>query len=283
MGNLNLISIGQLCDHGFTATFTSKEVSLTGPNITLTGTHKIDNGLYYIDLQKLKPAPTTHLPQHYLCSNNVHTLSTKLDIIQYLHRAAFSPIVSSWTTAITAVFYTTWPVLKSALVRTHLPKSIATAKGHLRQDRQNVRSTRNTYPATTISNPPVMTTPPLPLQEDKVRTQMAYLQTIELTGKVSTDQIGRFPVTSSQRSRYLMVLYDHDSNEILAKPITSRNRRKLIQSTRVLHAYLSYSGLTPQYQLLDNECPSGLKTFLRETIFKFQLVPPYLHHTNTEE
>ena len=68
-----------------------------------------------------------------------------------------------------------------------------------------------------------MTTPPLPLQETRVLTQMAYLQTVEFTGKVSTDQTGRFPVTSSRGSKYLMVLYNHNSNAILAEPLTSRN------------------------------------------------------------
>ena len=109
---------------------------------------------------------------------------------------------------------------------------------------------------------------------------MAYLQTIEFIGKVSTDQTGRFPVTSSRISKYLMVLYDHDSNAILAEPLTSRNERELIRATCVLHAYLSDHSLTPQYQMLDNECPGGLKTFIRKASVKFQLVPPYLHHTN---
>ena len=126
-----------------------------------------------------------------------------------------------------------------------------------------------------------MTTPPLPSQEDKVRNQMSYLQTIDFTGKFSTDQTGRFPVTPFRGSKYFMVLYNHDSNAILAEPLTSRNERKLIQSTRVLHAYLSNRVLTPQYQMIDNECPSGLKTFLREASVKFQLMPPYLHCTNS--
>ena len=169
LGNRNLVSVGQLCDHGFTATFTAREVSITGPNTTLTGTRNTDNGLYYIDLQHLDPAPTKHLPQHSPCSNNVHTLSTKSDIMQYLHRAAFVPVVSSWTTAITAGFFTTWSGLTAALVRNNLPKIIATAKRHLRQDRKNLRSTKNTSPATPISNPPVMTTSTLPSQEYTVR------------------------------------------------------------------------------------------------------------------
>ena len=35
--------------------------------------------------------------------------------------------------------------------------------------------------------------------------------------------------------------------------------------------------------MLDNECPGGLKTFLRKASVKFQLVPQYLHRTNTAE
>ena len=57
---------------------------------------------------------------------------------------------------------------------------------------------------------------------------MAYLQTDEFTGKVSTDQTGRFTITSSRGSKYLMVLYDHDSNAILAEPLTSRSKQELI-------------------------------------------------------
>ena len=34
---------------------------------------------------------------------------------------------------------------------------------------------------------------------------------------------------------------------------------------------------------MDNECPGGLKTFLRKARVKFQLVPPYLCRTNAVE
>ena len=84
---------------------------------------------------------------------------------------------------------------------------------------------------------------------------MAYLQTVKVTRKVSTDQTGRFPVTSSRGSKYLMVLYDHESTAILAEPFTSCRKRELILATRFLHTYLSAYGLTPQYQMLDNEFP----------------------------
>ena len=71
-----------------------------------------------------------------------------------------------------------------------------------------------------------------------------------------------------------MVLYDYDINSILAEPLTSCNESKIIRATRILHAYLSDHGFTPQYQMLDNEFPGGLKTFMRNSSVKFQLVPP---------
>ena len=80
-----------------------------------------------------------------------------------------------------------------------------------------------------------------------------------------------------------MVLYYHDSNAILAVPLTSRSERELIRATRVLHSYLYDRGLTPPYQMPDNECPSDLKQFLRDSSVKFQLVPPQLYCTNAAE
>ena len=84
-----------------------------------------------------------------------------------------------------------------------------------------------------------MTTVPLPSKEPSFQTQMAYLQTVKFTGKLGTDQTGRFPVTSSHSIKYLIVLYENDSNAILAETLTSCSERKLIRSTRVLHSYLS--------------------------------------------
>ena len=60
---------------------------------------------------------------------------TKADLVQYLYQCAFSPVVHTWTKAIDAGFFDTWPGLTSEMVRKHLPKSLATAKGHLKQDR----------------------------------------------------------------------------------------------------------------------------------------------------
>ena len=111
-----------------------KDVKLIIPDTTMTGTRNNNNGFYYMDLQSIEPSPVPHIPQHSPCSNNVQTLSTKSYIVQYFHQSDFSPAVSTWTTVITSGFFTTWTGLTSALFCKHLPKILATAKGHLLQD-----------------------------------------------------------------------------------------------------------------------------------------------------
>ena len=59
-------------------------------------------------------------------------MSSKADLIQYMHRFTFIPVVITWTQAIDAGYFSTWPGLTSDLVRKHLPKSLANAKSHLK-------------------------------------------------------------------------------------------------------------------------------------------------------
>jgi hypothetical protein len=279
--NKALVSVGQFCDDGFKVIFTAEQVRLTKDDLTILGSRYKSDGLYYI---KLTPdavtstdASVSNLPAPSLNSaaSNVYTMQTKRDLVQYLHRAAFSPVISTWTAAIDAGHFSTWPGLTSQLVRKHLPASIATAKGHRRQDRQNVRSTKP-KPAPPLSDiQHVMTTPIFPSREPGIRANLVYCEALELTGKISTDQTGRFPTTSSRGNKYLMVLYDHDSNAILSEPLKSRSASELVRATTSLHRYLSKRGLKPTFQVLDNECPDALKHFFRTHDVSFQLVPPY--------
>ena len=147
-------------------------------------------------------------------------MKTKADLVQYLHRCVFNPVVHTWTKAIDAGYLATWPGLTSELVRKHLPKLLATAKGHMKQDRQNIRSTK-----ISVATAPLV----LPSQHaPPSQSHQVFVETVELTGKVSTDKTGRFPVTSCCSSKYFMVLYDHDSNAIIPGPIKSLCEAELI-------------------------------------------------------
>jgi hypothetical protein len=126
-----------------------------------------------------------------------------------------------------------------------------------------------------------MTTPtPLP---DGVRTHWVYQKAIAITGQIYTDQTGRFPVTSSRGNKYLMVVYDYDSNSITAEPMKSRSENDMVKAYTTIHTFLTSRGMRPILQRLDNECPAGLKKFMHQQGVDYQLVPPHLHRTNSAE
>ena len=114
-----LLSIGKLCDLGFKAIFDNTNVQLANTNNTITGTRDLSKGLYFIDLQK--PAGPVPCPLNSHVSN-AHKMATKADLVQYLHRAAFSLVVSTSTQAIDSGFLSTWPGLTSDLVHKHILK-----------------------------------------------------------------------------------------------------------------------------------------------------------------
>ncbi len=153
MTNNPLLSIGQFCDDGYDATFTSDAVLLSKQGHMFSiGTRNPINGLWTVDLsnntKSLAQNPPTAIPLRLPLVNSAQNMKTLPDLVHYFHRACFSPVIKTWTQAIDAGFFTTWPGLTSALVRKHLPKSVATAKGHLRQDRKKPPIHQESYKPT---------------------------------------------------------------------------------------------------------------------------------------
>ena len=68
--------------------------------------------------------------------NNAFAMATKPDIAMYYHQAAFSPVPTTFISAINKGNFSTWPGLTAELISKHLPKSLATAKGHNKLARQ---------------------------------------------------------------------------------------------------------------------------------------------------
>ena len=133
------LSIGQFCDRNFTAVFCKGQVKLSIDDTTITSQRNPSTGLYYIDF----PEPHHIVPQVlHLFACSAYEMKSKAQLVQYLHWCAFSPVVHTWTKAIDAGYFATWTSLTSELVRKHPPKLLATAKGHLKQDRHNIRLTK---------------------------------------------------------------------------------------------------------------------------------------------
>ena len=240
-----LISLGQFCDAGYECLLTDAAVYLIQNNKkTKIGTRDLFTKLWSLDKPDNHDPTLTPLQTQ---ANNAYTQKTLRDLVIYLHQAAFSPVTSTWIKAIDEGYFTTWPGLTSELVRKHLPKSIATAKGHMRKTKMNIRSTKSISPpsATTTNIPAAMTS-----KTDQ--TSVVHIKPLQITGKISTDQMGRFPKTSSNGTKYVMACYVHDTNGILTECLKSREDKELTRGFTVIYDYLVLRGFTPKLQLLDN-------------------------------
>jgi hypothetical protein len=282
--NKTLISLGQLCDNGCDYVLLDKQyASIIKDGIaTIIGLRDPSNGMWLADITPtgvINPYPAQH-PTYQNVANSAYEQTNKTQLIHFLHRTCFSPVLSTWIQAIDKGFFTTWPGLTAEAVRKFLPKSLATAKGHLKASPKNLRSTK-IKPNNTPDASTTMTTP-LPEEEPTVRTQFVYAKVVTVTGQIYSDQTGRFPVTSSRGNKYIMIVYDYDSTAILAEPIKNRSEAELLRAYSLLHEYLTDRGLKPQLQELDNECSSALRQFMRQEHVDFQLVPPYDHRQNAQ-
>ena len=60
-------------------------------------------------------------------------------------------------------------------------------------------------------------------------------------------------MTSSRGSKYIMLLYDHDSNVIRPEPMKSRSEHKLIRVYSALKSNLNERGIHQTFKILDNK------------------------------
>jgi hypothetical protein len=123
---------------------------------------------------------------------------------------------------------------------------------------------------------------PDPDIDHEIKTQFVYAATID-AGQIYTDQTGKFPVVSSKGNKYIMILYDYDSNAILAQTIKDRTAPELLKAFQFMEQELVARGLKPKLMKLDNEASKLLKAYLRQQDITFQLVPPYSHRRNSAE
>jgi hypothetical protein len=143
----------------------------------------------------------------------------------------------------------------------------------LNQQRQNARTSKDKDTKVIATEPDL---------DHGIKTQFVYAATID-AGQIYTDQAGRFPVVSSKGNTYIMILYDYDSNVILAQPIKYRTSPELLKAFQVMEHELVARGLKPKLMKLDNEASKMLKTYLHQQDITFQFVPPYSHRRNSAE
>ena len=162
---------------------------------------------------------------------------------------------TTWIDAIEAGNYITWPGLTTTAVRKHFPESDETQQGHMKRQRQGVRSTKK------HTDDEQRTTSTTKKQND------IYIKVHNVTETMHTDQTGRFPATSSKGNQYIMVLVEVDGNYIDAEPMKNRTEGSIIKAYLALWARLTASGtVKPRTHLLDNEASAAFKAEIRKNL-----------------
>jgi hypothetical protein len=97
----------------------------------LTGYREQQTGLWRVQL-----SDTTNNQNKPGQANNILPAGTIADTVKFLHQACFSPATSIFIKTIEHGNFVTWPMLTSENVKKYLPKSEATAMGHLDQQQK---------------------------------------------------------------------------------------------------------------------------------------------------
>ena len=127
---------------------------------------------------------------------------------------------------------------------------------------------------------------PLPMLEPTKREHQvgsAIFKLDELKGMIFTDLPGRFPFISSRDNNYIFVLYDYDSNAILAAPIKSRQTDHLIAGYDFCYNQLKQAGIIPTLQRLDNKVSKELIASIESKQHHYQLANDHDYYHNLAE
>jgi hypothetical protein len=207
----SLLYVGQLVDADCSITFDKTKVQILHKKAKiLEGQRNLRNGPWTVDLQGNKSQPplnfsepkytSTHcgvkdLQTMHTCEAHIiYECSNKRDLVQYLHAAAFIPVPDTWLKATRAGHFATWPDLIEDLVRKHLPKELATIKGHLSQRRKNLRSTTKTIAAPVTDSEDSADSDPTPTN---IKIHHVFAALVDV-GKLYGDLTGRFTIQPSR-------------------------------------------------------------------------------------
>ena len=128
------------------------------------------------------------------------------------------PTKASWLKAIRKGNYLSWPLINVKNVAKYFPESEETQKGHMRGQRQGVRSTRVTEPTEgTPPNIPHQKKGDILITEHEVKSLMLY-----------ADQTGLFPAVSSLGNKYVIILHHVDSNSTWSEAMRNQSGGELI-------------------------------------------------------
>eukprot|EP00804_Cyclotella_cryptica_P001131 CCRYP_008401-RA/>CCRYP_008401-RA protein AED:0.27 eAED:0.27 QI:0/0/0/1/0/0/4/0/702 len=161
----------------------------------------------------------------------------------------------------------TFPGLTPENINRHFPESDETQKGHMRQTRQGVRSTK------VIDEDAMLGAP--------IQPGVKQFLTPPKRGCTPTKQAG-FP--SRQREDTNISWLQSNGNYIDAEPVKLRKAKELTNAYQKIFCRWKSTGvICPNWHILDNEAPEELKQAIRENKCRVELTPADMHRRNIAE
>ena len=127
---------------------------------------------------------------------------------------------------------------------------MATAKGHLNQERKNLQSTKLQIKLDDSDSDHF---PKKYTLNQKTHQSAALLFPFNLTSKAYGGLTGRFPCLSSRVNQYIIIIYDHDSNVFLSEPLKNRKGPEIKRGWIKLNLIHAKGGYGPKIYLMDND------------------------------
>ena len=267
--NESLLSVSQLTKDQCQVFFNETRAIVTKANkIILTGSKNPHDNLYDIIL------PNDH-------NNKINFIirkdKTKTELAKFYHATVFSPPVSTLQKAIRKGNFLSWPGISNLNFNKLIGTTEATEMGHLDQERKGLQSTKH------VAHPPQNDDDNFP-QHQLSKTYAQFTAIINPTpSKAYMDLTGKFPYTSSRRNKYLVVVYDYDSNAIVFEAIKSRQSKEILEAFKKCETKIATNTNKPDLYVLDNEASNDLKNSLVHNNQSFELVPPNIHRRNAAE
>jgi hypothetical protein len=210
----SLLSIVKMCNVGCTTTFSKIGCTIVYRGMTIICSHKcMHTGLWMIPLAENTTPPTTmptNSPISIELAASVEATSLAAEYARYNHQLLCSPLDATLLLALDeSPKLQTIPGLAPALIRSHLPRSTATNKSHMRCHRHcsNTASTRNKHADIILACAEVDCM--FPAHKACAAQDMFCFAALAdaTTGTMYTDFTGAFPVRSFKNMIYIFIAY----------------------------------------------------------------------------
>jgi hypothetical protein len=208
--HLALVSIPKLVDAGYTTVFNKNGTAIyDGKTTTFTATNPPvleSERSKHTGMWKLNLDPESTISNQEVPTAPPETLNIIFDIpntretFLWYHASAGFPTKETFVDAICKENYATWSKLTVTLINHYFPESDETIKGHLKGQRQGIRSTKQIALEKIIKNEQVR----IKIEGENspfhhipiTKTDEAFFRIEDLSDSIHTDQTGAFPFTS---------------------------------------------------------------------------------------